>query len=105
MTPRILGFLVDHLQSDDPPVAAHSPVLETDEIIRRLGTGARVDDVSFDRHLPRELRAASDVFWTPLDVVELAVNWFRLYNIRSIVDIGSGAGKFCVAAALRGCRH
>jgi 23S rRNA G2445 N2-methylase RlmL len=34
-----------------------------------------------------------------------AVQWFEELGVRTVVDIGSGAGKFCVAAALAGrCR-
>ncbi len=40
------------------------------------------------------------MFWTPLVVAARAAAWFTELGVASVVDIGSGAGKFCVAAAL-----
>jgi SAM-dependent methyltransferase len=55
---------------------------------------------AFDRLLPNELRSVSRHYWTPLRVVGRAAEWLRETQVRSVIDIGSGAGKFCVAAAL-----
>ncbi|MBK8170217.1 MAG: class I SAM-dependent methyltransferase [Sandaracinaceae bacterium] len=59
-------------------------------------------DRVFDRVLPRELQVVSGQHWTPIEVVVRAVEWLEQLNVQSVVDIGSGAGKFCVAAALAG---
>ncbi|HXK16205.1 MAG TPA: hypothetical protein VNG33_00275 [Polyangiaceae bacterium] len=72
----------------------------TSEVVRMLATDAPVRDHCFDRLLPIRLRAASNQFWTPLDVVKRATAWFEELGVRSVVDIGSGVGKFCVAGAL-----
>ena len=80
-----------------PPTAA--------ELADEIRAGGRPDDELFDRFLPLRLRLASGVFWTPLVVAARAAAWFAELGIASVVDIGSGAGKFCVAAALGGtCR-
>jgi hypothetical protein len=42
----------------------------------------------------------SEQYWTPLRVVKRAAEWLAELGIRTVVDIGSGAGKFCVAGAL-----
>lgn len=55
---------------------------------------------AFDRFMPDELRQVSDRYWTPLPVVRRAAQWLRETQARSVVDLGSGSGKFCVAAAL-----
>jgi hypothetical protein len=47
-----------------------------------------------------ELRAVSGEYWTPLPIVRRVVGWLRETRVRTVVDIGSGAGKFCVAGAL-----
>ena len=65
-----------------------------------LRADACPDDTSFDRFLPRDLREVSEHYWTPLPVVKRAAEWLAELRIRTVVDIGSGAGKFCVAAAL-----
>jgi hypothetical protein len=60
----------------------------------------RIDDEAFDRLLPLELQDVSAHYWTPLRAVRQAAGWLREIQVRTVVDIGSGAGKFCVAAAL-----
>jgi len=57
-------------------------------------------DGAFDRFLPIELRDVSALYWTPLPVVRRVVAWLRDARVRTVVDVGSGAGKFCVAGAL-----
>jgi predicted RNA methylase len=70
-----------------------------------LRTGSCPADRAFDRFLPDELRVVSGQYWTPLLVAKRAAEWLDDLRIRTVVDIGSGAGKFCVAAALAGrCR-
>jgi hypothetical protein len=59
-----------------------------------------LDDDCFDQLLPADLRLASSVYWTPLEVVRRASQWLEQLGIRSVVDIGSGVGKFCIAGAL-----
>ena len=65
-----------------------------------LRAGRQSANDAFDRFLPEELRAVSDQYWTPLPVVRRAALWLRETQVHSVIDIGSGAGKFCVAAAL-----
>jgi hypothetical protein len=73
-------------------------------LVAALRSKRRLPDENFDCFLPDDLRAASDQFWTPLDVVVRAAGWLDQLRIESVVDIGSGAGKFCIAGALAtGC--
>jgi SAM-dependent methyltransferase len=65
-----------------------------------LRAGRSSAEEAFDRFLPRELREVSARYWTPVPVVRRAAAWLREIEVRTVVDIGSGAGKFCVAAAL-----
>lgn len=71
-----------------------------DELAALIRDGHTVDDELFDRFLPVRLRVASGVFWTPLVVVARAAVWLAEADVGLVVDIGSGVGKFCVAAAL-----
>ena len=57
-------------------------------------------DRSFDRFLPDELRIVSGQHWTPLVVALRVAEWLDGLGVRRVVDLGSGAGKFCVAAAI-----
>jgi hypothetical protein len=70
------------------------------EIGDALRSGNLPTDSEFDRFLPRQLRLVSTRYWTPVRVAARAAAWLDELQIRSMVDVGSGAGKFCVAAAL-----
>jgi SAM-dependent methyltransferase len=70
-----------------------------------LADGRCPADASFDRYLPAEARTLSSQHWTPLAVAMRAAEWFDEFNIRTVLDVGSGAGKFCVAAAVAGHCH
>jgi predicted RNA methylase len=70
------------------------------QLSRALRTGHDVPDSAFDSCLPKDLQAVSDQHWTPLEVIKHVSAWIEQLHIRSVVDVGSGAGKFCVAAAL-----
>ena len=65
-----------------------------------LRAGIIPKEATFDRFLPEELRVVSGQHWTPLVVAKRVAEWFDELHVRTVVDIGSGAGKFCVAAAL-----
>jgi predicted RNA methylase len=61
-------------------------------------------DWAFDRFLPPSLGVVSERFWTPLAVATRVAAWFDDFGVETVVDIGAGAGKFCVATALAsGC--
>ena len=94
-----------------PPSTSPRPspdALSADDVRRAadaLGAGYARADVLFDRLLPPALRAVSDDYWTPAPVVRQVAAWLRDDGVDTIVDIGSGAGKFCVGLALlTGCR-
>lgn len=75
-----------------------SPTLISDA----LRAGVCPPDQAFDVFLPEDLGALSTDQWTPLEVALSAARWLKEYDVRRVVDIGSGPGKFCVAAALAG---
>jgi predicted RNA methylase len=54
----------------------------------------------FDYYLPQALRRVSTIHWTPLAAAVRAAQWIEELGIRSVVDVGAGAGKFCVIGAL-----
>jgi hypothetical protein len=76
------------------------PALLPMQVGSALRQGLRLPDREFDRFLPRKLRRLSSQHWTPLLVVARAMSWLEEAGVRTVVDIGSGAGKFCVAGAL-----
>jgi predicted RNA methylase len=86
---------------NDPLVLDPSPV----GVAMAIRTGMCPVDRAFDRFYPDELRLVSSQYWTPLVVAMRAAEWLEEQQVRTVVDIGSGAGKFCVAAALASRCH
>lgn len=70
------------------------------DIAARLRQLEPLADHAFDAHLPANLQELSARHWTPLEVVVRGMQWLRSAGASTVVDIGSGAGKFCVAGAL-----
>lgn len=85
-----------HLRPTDHLAASHAARLVAAEI--RAGHSPCGEP--FDLWLPRALSDVSERYWTPLPVLRRAAAWLRETRVRTVVDIGSGAGKFCVATAL-----
>lgn len=65
-----------------------------------LRGGRAVSDAAFDAHLPDALRAASWRHFTPVAVAVQAAELFAQAGAAAVLDVGSGAGKFAVVAAL-----
>lgn len=71
-------------------------------IARAIARGAYVSDARFDAYLPEALRIVSGQFWTPIEVASRVADWIDDAGVEHVVDIGSGVGKLCVVAAIRG---
>jgi SAM-dependent methyltransferase len=57
------------------------------------------DDDTFDQVFPAPIRLASRRFWTPVAVARRAAELLRGAGAMRVLDVGSGAGKFVLAAA------
>jgi SAM-dependent methyltransferase len=64
-----------------------------------LRAGKRVRDSTFDAVYPEDVRRVSARFWTPVEVARTASRWLASQGARSVLDVGSGAGKFCIVAS------
>ena len=62
----------------------------------RLGLA---DDATFDALYTEPIRARSSHFWTPVAVATRAAQLFAHHEVRRVLDVGSGPGKFCLTAA------
>lgn len=58
------------------------------------------DDAAFDELLPLSLQAKSSLHFTPVDVARHAARLLAPVPGMAVLDVGAGAGKFCLAAAL-----
>ena len=65
---------------------------------RSLRCGTLVADRVFDEVFPATQRARSSLYWTPVEVAVRAANLLVDRAGATIVDIGSGVGKFCIVA-------
>jgi SAM-dependent methyltransferase len=90
---------------------SNEPVREHWRIGHALRSGQLVDDRVFDEVFPREAQARSSLYWTPVEVAVRAANLLADRSGATILDVGSGIGKFCIVAAaavnadVRGLEH
>jgi len=57
------------------------------------------EDLHFDRIFPKRIQGKALRHWTPVDVAKCAANFLASHKDVHVLDIGSGIGKFCLAAA------
>lgn len=69
------------------------------ELRGMLERGFQPPDKHFDAHLGAAYQGAADLHFTPLIVILFVARWLEETGVTSVVDVGAGAGKFCVAAA------
>lgn len=60
---------------------------------------AFTNDQSFNQLYSSEVQNTATKHWTPLDVARLAAEFLAAEKDVHVLDIGSGVGKFCLAAA------
>ncbi len=65
---------------------------------QQLRNGQHLSDQEFDSIYPFRIQSLSRKHWTPVDVAAKAAG-FLCSEDSSILDIGSGAGKFCLISA------
>ncbi|HJW33504.1 MAG TPA: class I SAM-dependent methyltransferase [Holophagaceae bacterium] len=73
---------------------------ESQRIRDLLRAGLPVPDAEFDALLPDSPRLASARHWTPVKVALRAAQALAEAGAGQVLDVGSGAGKFCVIGAL-----
>jgi hypothetical protein len=72
---------------------------EEGSLVHRLRAGWAVSDDEFDGIYPDWVRKVSESHWTPIEVARRAAELLAVGPHVKILDVGSGAGKFCVVAA------
>jgi SAM-dependent methyltransferase len=68
-------------------------------VTRQLRGGELVPDPTFDEVFPEAVRTLSHVHWTPVEVAFRAARLLAPTRSSRIIDVGAGAGKFCLVAA------
>lgn len=70
------------------------------EIRRRIEDGSLLTDTFFDQLFSPKVRALSGRHWTSCEIAIRAARLLGETESDRVLDIGSGAGKFCVLGAL-----
>jgi hypothetical protein len=68
------------------------------EVLSRQGTYFQ-SDFQFNRIYPASIQKLASRHWTPLAVARKAAEFLASHHGVKILDVGSGVGKFCLAAA------
>ncbi len=74
------------------------PSFEASSLAATIDT---MTDAQIDALLPPAARRVSRVYWTPVRVARRAALIFDALGVARVLDVGSGAGKFCVVAGAR----
>lgn len=80
------------------PFGSVSLQLKLDEVRRALFGGGSLSDGDFDMIYPLGIRMASHRYWTPLETARRAATLLADAGARSVLDVGSGVGKFALVA-------
>jgi predicted RNA methylase len=83
----------------DQPIRTTNEGSPSDRALRRTLSTRDVTDDQFDRLFPSAIQEISGSFWTPVAVAMRAADLFVEQGVRRVLDVGSGPGKFCLAAA------
>ncbi len=68
-------------------------------VIQKLKSGAEVDDAAFDAIYPDRWKKISKIHFSPVKVAQVAARFLVEKPSTRVLDIGSGAGKFCMVGA------
>ncbi len=68
-------------------------------IFKNLKSGIQIGDADFDALYPVRIREVSELHFTPVDVAIVAARYLAGIPGTRVLDVGSGAGKFCFIGA------
>jgi SAM-dependent methyltransferase len=69
------------------------------QLVKKIKEKWESTDDQFNQLYPFSIQVLACKHWTPLSVARKAATFLASENNASILDIGSGVGKFCLAAA------
>lgn len=58
-----------------------------------------ISDEQIESLYPIKMRKLSNTHWTPVDVAKKAIQFLTEGGRKTVLDLGSGSGKFCIVAA------
>ncbi|MBC7884281.1 MAG: methyltransferase domain-containing protein [Saprospiraceae bacterium] len=69
-------------------------------IFERLKSNEEISDTEFDSLYNDDIRETSEIHFTPVEVSIIAAKYLASKNGTKVLDIGSGAGKFCMIGSV-----
>lgn len=94
--------------ADDPlafPLFTRARRVRAELVTGILRSGRSVPDETFDEIYPEVVRSASSAHWTPVRIAARVVELLRLRRGDRVLDVGAGAGKFCIVVAAMSNAH
>lgn len=74
-----------------------------EEMLHTIKNNQVIDDEVFDQLFPQHIRSAAAFHFTPVEIVKAAADFLVEKEGVKVLDVGAGAGKFClIGAALTG---
>lgn len=58
-----------------------------------------INDEEFEGLYPIKMQKLSNTHWTPIAIAKKAIQFLTEEGRKSVLDLGSGSGKFCIVAA------
>lgn len=68
-------------------------------IFKYLKLNLNVEDYEFNAIYPEQIRKLAEKHWTPVEVAKIASKFLVDKAGAKVLDIGSGAGKFCLVGS------
>ena len=68
-------------------------------IFKNIAAGVSIKDSDYNQLFPPELRDVADTHFTPVEIARQAASYLVTEPGTRVLDIGSGAGKFCMVGA------
>ncbi|MNU25450.1 arsenite S-adenosylmethyltransferase [compost metagenome] len=68
-------------------------------IFKQLRQNIDVKDAVFNEIYPPNIQAVAEKHWTPIAVAKMAAEYLAEKSGKKVLDIGAGAGKFCLVGA------
>jgi Methyltransferase domain len=70
--------------------------------IDKMKSGIEISDAEFDQVFTKKIQKFATVHFTPIKVAKVAAAYLTEKKHQKILDIGAGAGKFCLVGAAVG---
>ncbi|MFT5167832.1 MAG: SAM-dependent methyltransferase [Saprospiraceae bacterium] len=69
-------------------------------LFKSIKSNVEVIDSEFDLIYPKEIYQTSEIHFTPIEIAKVAARYLADSRDTKILDVGSGAGKFCMIGSV-----